>query len=143
MGRLTGFVGVVRMARFAGPQRYRKREAIIAYTSLGKQVLGPDGKHFADAHSFTAAAQITDALNATAGGGWQPIETAPRDGSAILVVEAAKPEHPYLWEKRYQAVHEASFEDGQWSDGCCSPLENKYFHVTHWMPLPPAPGAPA
>lgn len=71
--------------------------------------------------------------------GWQDIATAPKDGTSVLVVEAAKPNHPYLWERRYQAVHQANFEDGVWLSCGLSHLENEYFHLTYWMPLPAAP----
>jgi hypothetical protein len=71
------------------------------------------------------------------GEGWQDIASAPK-GVSVLVVVAAKPCHPYLWEKRHQDVHEAAFEDDEWYAGS-DRLENEYFHVTHWQPLPQAP----
>ena len=69
---------------------------------------------------------------------WQPIETAPH-GVSVLVVEAARPNHPYLWKGRYQDVHQATFEDGAWLAPNLDKIENKFFRVTHWRPMPAPP----
>jgi len=63
---------------------------------------------------------------------WQPIETAPRDGTNILVLMEG-------------VVIEASWQgSGYWvvscvsSHGCgCCGSDNE--EPTHWMPLPAAP----
>lgn len=62
---------------------------------------------------------------------WQPIDTAPKDGSDILVVSESAEFKIIFW----------SEDDGE--DGCwCDPL---YFigeeteTLTHWMPLPEPP----
>ena len=53
---------------------------------------------------------------------WQPIETAPKDESIILV---------YSTEDGWAV---ATWNDGNWwTDGGWS------HYPTHWMPLPPAP----
>jgi hypothetical protein len=63
-------------------------------------------------------------------GEWRPIETAPKDGTAIL---AAVPgwEHALvvLWDT-YQGV-------GRWLDA--GPEGYDTFHPTHWMPAPTVP----
>lgn len=69
---------------------------------------------------------------------WRPIETAPKDGSVVL-----------LWEKGSELIYDSNSEiaagycryDGHWTTGqydfwcdeieCCKP--------THWMPLPEPP----
>ena len=55
---------------------------------------------------------------------WQPIETAPKDGTAILT-----------YRKPFMAVAEWMPEYNNWCvvDGC------DIINVTHWMPLPPSP----
>ena len=70
---------------------------------------------------------------------WQPIETAPKDGTEVLVGWYSEKGHfenhvwqhkGWLWE---WAV--ASYETDRWSDWECSLAEEP----THWMPLPPPP----
>jgi hypothetical protein len=63
-----------------------------------------------DVHSVEAA--LLDA-----NGGWQPIETAPKDGLAILFSANNGPVIGY-W-KYYKSINQPNF--------------------THWMPLPAAP----
>ena len=58
---------------------------------------------------------------------WQPIETAPRDGSEIL-----------LWDKEFEACAVGYFFEpfAQWVafPGCTEEV-----NPTHWMPLPQPP----
>ena len=83
--------------------------------------------------------------------GWQPIATAPRDESKML-----------LWCPQYDDVRlgwwDTEFRpDGwdeandrclyvpAWTDGTVADWgmeENQELHPTHWMPLPSAPEAP-
>jgi hypothetical protein len=63
------------------------------------------------------------------GDGWQPIETAPRDGTEILTIRS----NGYI-------------AKGRWYDNPFgrqdTVIENesgKWWSVTHWMPLPPPP----
>jgi hypothetical protein len=58
-------------------------------------------------------------------GGWQPIETAPNDGTVILY---ATPEHG---DWRYRMSRGDDWHAGAYW------IEN----ATHWMPYPPAPDA--
>ena len=58
-------------------------------------------------------------------GGWQPIETAPKDGSRVM-----------LW---IDGGSEFGFWNGRsWDDG---DFVNDLGAATHWMPLPPPPEA--
>lgn len=54
---------------------------------------------------------------------WQPIETAPKDGTSVLVYEGG-----------HQAVVFWLGGSAGWSDG-----EHVKLSPTHWMPLPPEP----
>jgi hypothetical protein len=80
-------------------------------------------------------ARIRSALSAQVQdvAGWQPIETAPKDGSEILA----------LW-KRSQIQSNGYgvvwFEDGSWRE---FDYECLVSDPTHWMPLPSVPAAPA
>ncbi len=71
---------------------------------------------------------------------WQPIETAPKDGTRVLVVSEmrgttyAGPMPRRLMIAAWIQTH-AWKPHGWWSDG-----GNVY--PTHWMPLPELPEAP-
>jgi hypothetical protein len=65
---------------------------------------------------------------------WQPIETAPKDGAAILIWPAQSSftgddtiSYVVRWNDWKEAWIEASGE------------EYDTFYPTHWMPLPPPP----
>jgi hypothetical protein len=65
---------------------------------------------------------------------WQPIETAPKDGTAILIWPAQSSftgddtiSYVVRWHDWKEAWIEASGE------------EYDTFYPTHWMPLPPPP----
>ena len=74
---------------------------------------------------------------------WQPIETAPRDGSAILacVADYENPAWNGLHPSRgpitvyWGTYHPNSQGDACWRDGS----GHKRPYLTHWMPLPPQP----
>ena len=62
---------------------------------------------------------------------WQPIETAPKDGSVIVVGYGRQGNFPVkvvYWKE----LHKIWMHYGEWEPG----LEN---NATHWMPLPKAP----
>ncbi len=66
---------------------------------------------------------------------WQPIETAPKDGTEILVCITYN-------------LPDDEWETVQWVDGWRSGKWFRYhdkiyipFPPTHWMPLPPPPAA--
>lgn len=66
--------------------------------------------------------------------GWRPIETAPRDGTNILLLTAGGVVEGYWqWGDWSQSVIECSYDEAGGPVFGCRP--------THWMPLPPAPGA--
>ena len=72
---------------------------------------------------------------------WQPIATAPRDGTRILLGKyvkdiAAKIDRWYWIASGYFDV------DGAWCDFTDDGFnaDNRYYHgPTHWMPLPEPP----
>jgi len=66
---------------------------------------------------------------------WRPIETAPLDGTEVLV-----------WDEDTQAVQRAAYipywgGDPTWQLGTCLQFgdETSQLSPTHWMPLPKAP----
>ena len=76
----------------------------------------------------TARALIDRLRKAEAANQWQPIETAPKDGTHVL-----------LWATRHSmlAPHPefivGAYRNGWWSG------PSTLSHVIHWMPLPAAP----
>lgn len=57
---------------------------------------------------------------------WQPIETAPKDGTEII-----------LWNKSWQSPHSGYYGWRGWEQAYeCGPWKNQ---PTHWMPLPEPP----
>lgn len=87
----------------------------------------------ADAASVLAA-------NPAPAPGWQPIETAPKDGSTIMLWEMyeSEPFFGYWWEGRSRWRASTTHYD---TDGNACVIDRIYSEgVTHWMPLPEAPG---
>jgi hypothetical protein len=61
---------------------------------------------------------------------WQLIETAPKDGTAIL-----------SWDGQFRVVIAWSTRDKGWF--LCDDERGDWADVTHWMPLPAPPITPA
>lgn len=75
-------------------------------------------------------------------GGWQPIETAPRDGTRILVAITGDRDEPMTVEAWWPEGAEDWYLAGQYPAryDCAGPIsEIMYGSVTHWMPLPAPP----
>ncbi len=70
--------------------------------------------------------------------GWQPIETAPKDGTAIL---ASGLDHGKGPSRHYSVVEWMDFgcESGWYPDEDADPL----IYLSHWMPLPEPPALSA
>lgn len=66
---------------------------------------------------------------------WQPIETAPRDGSDVLLTDGVNIENCY-YNKEYKC------SEGWWVVSCSDNWGFACVHEaqpTHWMPLPKPP----
>jgi hypothetical protein len=70
---------------------------------------------------------------------WQPIESAPKDGSAVLLCDFSEGTYRTT---EYPSVVVGWWDDGEWRDmgdiGCCGQYN---YDPTHWMPLPEPPAA--
>ena len=82
------------------------------------------------------AANRLEGLNAAE---WMPIETAPQDGTRIMLGN----KHA-TWEAEYRPVYQSGYRpDNPWESMMLNmdhlPRENRYGPPTHWMPLPPPP----
>lgn len=64
---------------------------------------------------------------------WQPIETAPKDGTSILVLADGFAPSVARWraEMWMTADMEGEYEDGE--------LRNWEWNLTYWQPLPELP----
>ena len=76
--------------------------------------------------------------------GWQPIKSAPRDGTKIDLWITPPP--GALTTGRYSRVADCWYADGRWwfcneSQYASDPANcrSEVWHVTHWMPLPDPP----
>lgn len=64
---------------------------------------------------------------------WQPIETAPKDGTEVLLFwQYTYPNDEYLT----QGVEIGAFDEGCWTTYCGDTPDSI---ITHWMPLPAPP----
>lgn len=63
---------------------------------------------------------------------WQPISTAPRDGTAVLIAEADGNVTACYWSTSVWA------DGGAWISEL-SRSDTVHYHPTHWMPIPPPP----
>jgi len=70
---------------------------------------------------------------------WQPIDTAPKDGTAILVCRNVDADGRYLNEGIF--VQRAAWWEGEGWVVYCSLVKEPhlFFTPTHWMPVPATP----
>jgi hypothetical protein len=67
---------------------------------------------------------------------WQPIESAPKDGTPCILFARAK-------NATAPAIIIGWYIDGEWIEGCYAPNHPVGLVPTHWMPNPPFPEPPA
>ena len=67
--------------------------------------------------------------------GWQPIETAPKDGNCILLYVPRAQKHKLVSGQYHSYGKYDGRELGGWTDRWNKPINNP----THWTPLPKPP----
>lgn len=77
-----------------------------------------------------AAAELRHLHALTQTGGWQPIETAPKDGSKFLA-----------WRRHSTLPLIVAYNDEYDQYECID--GHLVYSLTHWQPLPPSPAAEA
>jgi hypothetical protein len=75
---------------------------------------------------------------------WQPIETAPRDGTPVLLYFAHYPIYEPDYRNAAERCEVGWFSGGVWHESGTAhdlfePWRDKAGRPTHWMPLPPPP----
>ena len=73
--------------------------------------------------------------------GWMPIETAPKDGTLIVLGSRNG-----VWIGKYLPLYGSGYRpDNPWSSMLLNHdhMAERYTWPTHWMPLPPPPTTPA
>ena len=73
--------------------------------------------------------------------GWQPIETAPRDGTSILVCGGTWV-GDFSGEVSLGGVAMVTFLGSKWAVDNTEYYAPTIRNPTHWMPLPPLPDTP-
>jgi len=68
---------------------------------------------------------------------WQPIETAPKDGTRVLLY-CAKASTQTKWRQGMQAVDYWRTRENAGFEGW-GKFNKSHFPATHWMPLPEPP----
>jgi hypothetical protein len=101
----------------------------------GRRGDAPDARFddwgLARAVAITLNAVVEGRLAAVPRVAWQPIETAPRDGSEILVYESYDGFFVASWDQKDQ-IWRCRVSGGA--------LDNSYWHApSHWMPIPEPP----
>ena len=73
--------------------------------------------------------------------GWQPIETAPKDGTFVLLYGIRSHwQGPRANGPRPRKLGEPSVRQGHWSSGLWQTGDlSRWEAPTHWMPLPEPP----
>ena len=100
------------------------------------EYIGPNGREITMYGEFEQSVQddgqTLKVFGREAVAGWRPIETAPKDGTSILVSDGAEVDQAEFWDDR-----------GYWVaiGGKCAAGNGLGYDPTHWMPLPPAPGS--
>lgn len=125
-----------------------EREAFEAFV---EQRGGNRNRHLNDRNRYASATvqgwwkalQARAALAAApaAAPAWQPIETAPKDGTAILLGSRGG-----SWIGKWLPVYVSGYRpDNPWSSLMLNHdhMGEKWCVPTHWMPLPGAPGFPS
>ena len=69
-------------------------------------------------------------------GGWRPIETAPKDGSVLLLWDGEAQDMGWMSNCHIGFWSEPIDAPGDWIDGMGRREE---FYPTHWRPLPSPP----
>jgi hypothetical protein len=85
------------------------------------------------------ADKLTRAIGNAQAEGWRPIETAPKDGTRVMLGNELA-----TWEAEYRPVYSSGYRpENPWFSVMLNmdhlPRERRYGSPTHWQPLPTPP----
>ena len=123
----------------------RRQHAEIAHADRYAEQMGRElskaTAEIADLRARLAsiAGGVSPLMGAAGDAGWQSIETAPKDGTLIVLGA-----HNGVWLGKYLPVYGSGYvPDNPWSSMLLNHdhMAERYTRPTHWMPLPPAPSS--
>lgn len=79
------------------------------------------------------AAQAIAALTAALAKMWRPIESAPKDGTAVLISDVSAE----AFEPAVSRFRQEKWETSDWDEASFVPA--RWMSPTHWMPMPSPP----
>ena len=127
----------------AGPSDARVEAAAKAIADVSEAGWLTLEERHQDEYRSEARAALKAADAVSAGAGWMPIETAPKDGTMLLLAgfNFGNPQ-------RGQHITAGSWRNERgWWEGLPDPVaehltaNTQLNNLTHWMPLPAAPGS--
>ena len=123
------------------PLPSRLRESARELRDSGTTQDSLDWHEIRDRSVARIAAELAEAADALEAGPWMPIETAPKDGTAVMLGNSGG-----AWIGRFMQFAQSGYRfDDPWRSLMLNhyhiPYEHRYKAPTHWMPLPAAPAA--
>lgn len=122
------------------PLLENKREGCLwgALTGAFNWEDSPQGHSYWSAITWDGeCAQVTDESSQFSPSPWQPIDTAPADGTYVLVCCSGKWESfPHRLPK---SAYFGTFRKGYIGNMCWRDIQGSPIEPTHWMPLPESP----
>lgn len=123
------------------PLPSRLRESARELRDSGTTQDSLDWREIRDRSVPRIAAELEQAADALEAGPWMPIETAPKDGTAVMLGNSGG-----AWIGRFMQFAQSGYRfDDPWRSLMLNhyhiPYEHRYKAPTHWMPLPAAPAA--
>ncbi|WP_182421994.1 DUF551 domain-containing protein [Aureimonas sp. ME7] len=124
---------------------------VLFVDELAQEIRRVDGSHSLGAGALAEALMPFLADRASNAGrdavleeadGWRPIETAPRDGTNVIVAVPTKDRDDFIVGEAYCNEERGGWWWANLSDGdyYASPIIEMHYHLpSHWRPLPAPP----
>ncbi len=128
-------------AQVVEPDQWQKRHTKET-AGIWENTYEADAKWWRDNSKGWEIRSLYTAPQEPAAPAWMPIETAPTDGTHILVCRATDADGNPIGDSFGLFVQRAAWWEGEGWICYCSTVHEPivFFDPTHWMPIPPAPG---